>query len=374
MRSLATMLLLLITICACSQEFYLFTGTYTRGASKGIYVYSFNAANGEVTPVSIAEGVANPSFLSLSPSGKYVYAVNENGGDTPGEVSAFAFDRSTGQLKLINKQLSGSESPCYIATDASGKWVTVGHYTGGTLAAFQVEKNGGLKSQGQLITHTGSSANKQRQEKAHVHATVFSPDQRVLFVPDLGMDKIMIYRFDPAFYKKPLTPSKKQSFVKTKPGSGPRHLTFHPTLPYAYLIEELQGTISVYQYNQDTLKFIQNISSHPPEFNGTKGSADIHVSPDGKFLYASNRGDANNLAIFSINGDNGKLAAKGFQSTMGTVPRNFLIDPTGNYLLVANQQSSNIVIFKRDKQTGQLQPTGKELTVPNPVCLVMMKK
>ena len=374
MRSLATMLLLLITICACSQEFYLFTGTYTRGASKGIYVYSFNAANGEVTPVSIAEGVANPSFLSLSPSGKYVYAVSENSGDTPSEVWAFAFDRSTGQLKLINKQLSGSEGPCYIATDASGKWVTVGHYTGGTLTAFQVEKNGGLKSQGQLITHNGSSANKQRQEKAHVHATVFSPDQRVLFVPDLGLDKIMIYRFDPAFYKKPLTPSKKQSFVKTKPGSGPRHLTFHPTLPYAYLIEELQGTISVYQYNQDTLKFIQNISSHPPEFNGTKGSADIHVSPDGKFLYASNRGDANNLAIFSINGDNGKLAAKGFQSTMGTVPRNFLIDPTGNYLLVANQQSSNIVIFKRDKQTGQLQPTGKELTVPNPVCLVMMKK
>ncbi len=138
--------------------------------------------------------------------------------------------------------------------------------------------------------------------------------------------------------------------------------------------EELMGTISVYQHGLDTLKFIQNISSHPPDYSGTKGSADIHVSPDGKFLYASNRGDAHNIAIFAINPDNGKLAAKGFQSTMGTVPRNFMIDPTGNYLLVANQQSSNIVIFKRDKQTGQLQPTGKEINVPNPVCLVMLKK
>lgn len=374
MRILATMLLLFFSTSIFSQEFFLFTGTYTSGASKGIYIYTFNAATGDITPVSIAEGVSNPSFLSLSPSGKYLYAVNQNSGEKVSEVSAFAFDRGTGKLTLINKQPSGSEGPCYISTDASGKWVMVGHYTGGALTAFQVEKDGALKSQAQLITHSGSSVNKQRQEKAHVHAAVFSPDQRFLMVPDLGIDKIMIYRFDPAFWKKPLTPAKKQSFVSTKPGSGPRHMTFHPRLPYAYLIEELQGTISAYHYNQDTLKLIQNISSHPADYNGTRGSADIHVSPDGKFLYASNRGDAHNIAIFAINQDNGKLAAKGFQSTMGTVPRNFMIDPTGSYLLVANQQSSNIVIFKRDKLTGQLQPTGKEISVPNPVCLVMLKK
>jgi 6-phosphogluconolactonase len=151
-------------------------------------------------------------------------------------------------------------------------------------------------------------------------------------------------------------------------------MTFHPKLPYVYLIEELQGTISAFQLGQDTLKFIQNISSHPADYTGIKGSADIHISPDGKFLYASNRGDANNIAIFAINPENGRLSAKGFQSTMGLVPRNFAIDPTGNYLLVANQQSNNIVIFKRDVQTGQLQPTGKEITVPNPVCLVMLRK
>ena len=374
MRTTVTTFLIFLSLSVLSQEYFLFTGTYTNAASKGIYVYSFNASTGDVTPVSIAEGVSNPSFLALAPSGKYLYAVNQNSGGTPSEVSAFAFDPSTGKLTLINKQLSGSEGPCYIATDGSGKWVTVGHYTGGTLTAFQVDKDGGLKSHAQLITHTGSSANKQRQEKAHVHATVFSPDQRFLFVPDLGMDKIMIYRFDPVFWKKPLTPSKKQAFVSTKPGSGPRHLSFHPSLPYVYLIEELQGTISAYRYDKDTLKFLQNISSHPADYNGTKGSADIHVSPDGKFLYASNRGDAHSLAIFAINPENGKLAAKGFQSTMGTVPRNFTIDPTGNFLLVANQQSSNVVIFKRDKQTGQLQPTGKEISVPNPVCLVMLKK
>jgi 6-phosphogluconolactonase len=372
MRFISILFFLFLSFSVFSQEFYLFTGTYTNGESKGIYVYSFNAATGEATPVSIRDSVFNPSFLAISPSGKFLYSINQSGKQS--EVSAFAFDKATGHLRLINKQASGSEGPCYISIDASGKWVMVGHYTGGTVAAFQVEKDGSLKSIGQLITHSGKSVNTERQEKPHVHAAVFSPDQRLLLVPDLGIDKVMLYRFDPAFWKKPLTASKKQPFVKTKPGSGPRHITFHPRLPYVYLIEELQGTVSVFQYNQDTLKFIQNISSHPADYTGGKGSADIHVSPDGKFLYASNRGDAHNIAIFAINPENGRLAARGFQSTMGLVPRNFMIDPTGNYLLVANQQSSNIVIFKRDAQTGQLQATGKEISVPNPVCLVMLRK
>jgi 6-phosphogluconolactonase len=374
MRSFSLLVLLLLNLNLLSQEFYLFTGTYTTGESKGIYVYSFNAGTGDFSPVSVADSLSNPSFLTLSPSGKFLYTISENRGGNPGEVTAFAFDKATGNLTLLNKQNSGSQGPCYISIDATGKWVIVGHYSGGTVTAFQVEKDGSLKSYGQMIAHSGSSVNKDRQDKPHVHATVFSPDQRFLFVPDLGLDKIMVYRFDPAFWKKPLTASKKQPFIKTKPGSGPRHFTFHPTLPYAYLIEELHGAVSVFQYAYDTLKLIQNISSHPAGYTGTKGSADIHVSPDGKFLYASNRGDAHNLAIFAINPENGRLTAKGFQSTMGTVPRNFMIDPTGNYLLVANQQSNNIVIFKRDKQTGQLQPTGKEINVPNPVCLKMLKK
>ena len=372
MRAIVTMAFLFFFMGAHAQEFFMFTGTYTNNGSKGIYVYSFNAATGEATPVSVAEGITNPSFLSVAPSGKYLYSVSENSSE--GEVSAFSFDRATGKLTLINKKLTGGRGPCYIATDATGKWVMVGHYGSGTVTAFQVDKDGALKSPAQQIAHTGSSANKQRQDKPHVHATIFTPDQRFVFVPDLGTDKIMIYRFDPAFYKKPLTPAKKQAFISTKPGSGPRHLDFHPSLPYVYLIEELTGTVSAFQYDKDTLKLIQNISSHPAEYSGSKGSADIHVSPDGKFLYASNRGDAHNLAIFAINAENGKLAARGFQSTMGTVPRNFTIDPTGNYLLVANQQSNNIVIFKRDKQTGQLEATGKEISVPTPVCLVMLKK
>jgi 6-phosphogluconolactonase len=372
MRTIATILFLFFSVSLGAQEFFMFTGTYTNNGSKGIYVYSFNAATGDATPVSIAEGITNPSFLSIAPSGKYLYSVSENSAE--GEVSAFSFDKATGKLTPINKKSTGGRGPCYIATDATGKWVLVGHYGSGTVTAFQVDKDGGLKSPAQQITHTGSSANQQRQDKPHVHATVFTPDQRFVFVPDLGTDKIMIYRFDPAFYKKPLTPAKKQAFMSTKPGSGPRHLDFHPSLPYLYLIEELTGTVSAFQYDKDTLKLIQNISSHPADYSGKKGSADIHVSPDGKFLYASNRGDAHNIAIFAINPENGKLAARGFQSTMGTVPRNFTIDPTGNYLLVANQQSNNIVIFKRDKQTGQLQATGKEITVPTPVCLVMLKK
>lgn len=373
MRTLFILLSLFFSYAGFSQEYYLFVGTYTSGASKGIYVYKFDATTAEATPVSIAE-TDNPSFLTIAPSGKYLYSVNQNRSDKPSEVSAFSFDKNSGQLTFLNKQSSGGDGPCYISTDASGKWVMVGNYSGGTLTALQVDKDGSLKSPAQQIAHSGRSVHPDRQEKPHVHAVVFSPDQKYIWVPDLGTDKIMVYKFDPAFWKKPLSESKKQPFVKTKPGSGPRHLSYHPTLPYLYLVEELQGTISVFQYNKDTLKFIQNISAQQPDYKGPISGADIHVSPDGKFLYSSNRGQAHNIAIFAINQENGRLAARGHQSTMGTVPRNFMIEPTGKYLLVANQESSNVVIFKRDPVTGALEPTGKEISVPNPVCLKMLRK
>lgn len=362
----------LFSLTAFSQDYYLLTGTYTSGGSKGIYVYRFNTASGAIDSVNVAEGVNNPSFLDVAPNGEYVYAVNENGSKKNGELSAFRFDKNTGALNFINKQSTGGADPCYVSVHKSGKFAVAANYSGGSFSVLPINDDGSLAPYSELINHKGKSVNTERQEKAHVHAVKFSPDYKYLLTPDLGIDKVMIYSVN-AENAKPVT-EKTFSFVNTKAGNGPRHITFHPTKPYAYLMEELSGTVSVYSYKNGRLVPIQNITSHPANYTADKGSADIHVSPDGKFLYASNRGQANSLAIYSIDNATGTLRLKGFNSTLGSTPRNFAIDPTGNYLLVANQNSNNIVIFKRNLKTGMLTPTGKQIKVPNPVCLVFLKK
>ncbi len=372
MRSLLAAFFLVFSISASAQEYYLFVGTYTTGRSKGIYVFKFSARNGELQWVSNTDSAANPSFLAVSGNGKYVYAVNETGRERPGRVSAYAFDATEGKLSFLNQQFTGGDDPCFVTTDPAGKWIVVGNYSGGNLAALPLNNNGTIAPYAQLIQHKGSSAIKQRQEKAHVHATFFSPDYQYILAPDLGMDKLMVYQFNAAA-KKPLTPAP-VPFAASAPGSGPRHLSFHPNQKYVYLLEELSGTVKAFQYNKGSLKSFQSIATHPENFSGQPGSADIHISPDGKFLYASNRGDENNLAIFSINPSTGRLTTVGYQPVRGAQPRNFIIDPTGRYLLVANQKTNNIVIYKRDMQTGLLQPTLQQVDVPNPVCLQMLVK
>ena len=371
MRIFFVFSLMMFAAVTKAQSYRLLVGTYTNGGgSKGIYVYDFNAATGEAKWLSNTNGdVSNPSYLAVSTNGKYVYAVNENGGNKPGEVSAFSFNKKSGELLFINKQSSGGDHPCYVTLTKNGKWAIVGNYSGGNFSVFPVKPDGSLEPYKQLIQHSGSSVNEQRQKKPHVHATVLSQKEDYLFVPDLGIDKVMIYPFNTA--KQTPLDTTKPSFAAAAPGNGPRHFEIHPGGKYAYLMEELSGTVAVYQYHKGQLKFIQRISSHPEDYKGSIGSADIHVSPDGKFLYASNRGDANTLAIFSIGAD-GKLTSKGFQSVMGSSPRNFMIDSTGKYLLVANQNSNNIVVFKRDKTTGLLTET-TQIQVPNPVCLKMVK-
>ena len=371
MRLLLLFLFSSTIFCCHAQTFNLLIGTYTGTGSKGIYVYRFNATAGVATWVSNTDSVTNPSYLAISRNGKYVYAVNETNGDNPGTVSSFAFDKAIGKLNFINRQLSGGGHPCYISESSDNKWVAVGNYSGGNFAILPVNENGELQPYAQLIQHSGSSVNNQREEKAHVHAAVFSPDGAFLFTPDLGIDKIMIYKFTPAS-DTPLQPAA-HSFVSTTAGNGPRHFTFHPDNKFAYLVEELSGTVAAYSYNNGNLKFLQRISTHPKNYKGTIGSADIHISPDGKFLYASNRGDANTITIFSINKITGKLVLKGYQPTLGKAPRNFIIDPTGNYLLAANQNTDNIVIFKRNKLTGLLKNSGKQIKIPKPVCLKMIK-
>lgn len=345
------------------MNYYLVIGTYTKGNSEGLYVYKMNTATGEVSYVSKAT-TANPSFLEISPDEKFVYAVNEDANDK-GSVSVFSFDKSNGALTYIDKQTSGGDHPCYIAVNKTGKWVAAANYSGGSFSTLPVMANGTLGTP-TTIQHTGSSVNKERQEKPHVHSTVFSPDDKYIFVPDLGIDKVMIYAFNAGSGKPEPAPV---PFAATTPGSGPRHFTFHPNGKLAYLIEEMGGAVSAYKYSDGKLILIQNISTYPAGFTGKKWSADIHVSPDGKFLYATNRQPANSIAIFSIDKKSGKLKALGYESTKGEVPRNFTIDPSGNFLLVANQESDNIVIFKRNKKTGLLTDTGNRIKVGKPVCL-----
>ena len=372
MRISILSLLFFVSFCATAQKFYLFIGTYTSKDSKGIYVYQFDAATGAAKWVSNTDSSENPSYLAIAPNEKYVYAVNETHGDDGGKVSAFTFDKTTGKLAFINQQSTGGDDPCYVSVSKNNNWVVVANYSGGSAAAFAANNDGSLNPYSQLLQDSGSSANTKRQEKAHVHSAVFSPAQDYLFTPDLGMDKVMIYKFNQDS-EKPLSPAT-PPYVAVTAGNGPRHFTFHPNQKFAYVIQELSGTVGVYRYSDGKLDLLQDIATHPKGYKGDIGSADIHLSPDGKFLYASNRGDENTITIFSVDSATGVLKLKGYQSVMGKTPRNFIIDPTGNYLLAANQSTDNIVIFKRNKQTGLLHPTGKQIKVSMPVCLQMMKQ
>jgi 6-phosphogluconolactonase len=306
----------------------------------------------------------NPSYLCVAPDKKYVYAVNEGKGDKAG-VTAFLFDRSKGSLIQLNREPSGGDDPCYVNINKAGRWVTVGNYSGGSLSVLPVMADGSL-GKPKTIFHKGSSVNKDRQEKAHVHCTMFSPDNKYLFVSDLGMDKVMTYTFNPG--SGTLAPAP-VPFTKVEPGSGPRHFEFHPNGKFAYLMEELGGTISAYSYQDGKLTFIERVSTLPKDYTGTKSGADIHVSKDGKFLYGSNRGESNTIVIYSIDQKTGKLTYVGHQATGGKIPRNFNFDPSGNWLLVANQESDDITVFRRDPATGKLTPTNNSIKVAKPVCV-----
>lgn len=345
-----------------AQDIYLLIGTYTTAGSHGIYVSKFNLQTGENKIVSSVK-TSNPSYLAVTPNKKFVYAVNE---DDPGGISAFRFNKDSGTLTLLNKKISAGAHPCYISINKNGKNVVVGNYSSGTIAVSGINFIGSVSQPRQVIQHKGSSINKQRQEKPHVHSTVFSPDYKYLFASDLGIDRIMIYKVVPE--SGALIPAE-QPFINVKPGAGPRHFEFHPNGKFAYLMEELSGTVSVFAYDDGKLTLLQNTSSHPMSFKGAYGSADIHVSPDGRFLYCSNRGDANSIAIFSIDQQTGLIQIAGFQPTLGIHPRNFTIDPEGNYLLVANRDSDEIVIFRIDKKTGLLDDTKKRIKISKPVCL-----
>jgi 6-phosphogluconolactonase len=351
-------------------ELLVYVGTYTTGKGEGIYLYRLNLSSGELRHVATTRGVVNPSFLALAPSRRYLYAVNEVGefaGQKSGAVSAFVVHQKTGELRLLNQKPSLGADPCYVEVDAGGRFVLTANYTGGSVAVLPVGSDGSLGEATEMRQFNGSSVNRERQEGPHAHCIVLDQTNRFAYSCDLGTDRIMIFRFDGRNGK--LRPGE-PPWVQVKPGTGPRHLAFHPSGKFVFVLNELSSTVTAFGRDRGMggLKELQSLPTLPKDFRGTNWSADIHVSADGRFIYCSNRGH-DSLAIFAIDKRNGSLTAIGHESTRGLTPRNFAIDPTGEFLLVANQKSDNIVVFRLDRTTGRLSFTGQAADVPAPVCL-----
>jgi len=364
MKKYFLFLIALLTIMQLhAQHYNLIVGTYTnKGTSEGIYVYDYNGKTAETKLKSTTKAL-NPSYLALSKDRKFVYAVNETGKTSA--VSAFGFNAKDGTLSFLNTKSSEGADPCFIAVDQ--KNVLLANYTGGSIAVFGRNADGSLTAAKQIIQHSGKSIDpKKRQESAHVHQVEFTPDKKYVIVNDLGEDQVYIYHYNPASADKVLT--LKNSF-KTTPGFGPRHLAFSPNGKFAYLAHEFSGVVSTYAYANGNLTKLQEINSTTKDFTGAIDGADIHVSADGKFLYETNRGDANAISTFAIL-PNGTLKFVETISTLGKGPRNFTIDPSGKFLLVAHQYTNDVVIFNRDVNTGKLTDSGKRIKVGAPVCLV----
>jgi 6-phosphogluconolactonase (cycloisomerase 2 family) len=345
---------------------FLAVGTYTSdNGSRGIYIYRFDTLTGKSDSVSMVE-VTNPSYLTFSPDEQYLYAVGEND-DEQGAVHAFSFDKGSGTLKKINSRATGGNGPCYITIDARGRNVHTANYGGGSISSFQVNDDGSLSPLISLIRFSGSGPDSLRQQQPHLHCVAYSPDGGSLFAADLGSDKL--YRFpvqETPFQGQPVILESSMTAIETPPGTGPRHFVFHPDGGrYLYLLGELSGEVLVYAHHLGVLEQKQVIAA---DTVGARGSADIHVSPDGRFLYASNRLQADGIAIFAIDPDKGTLTKVGYQPT-AKHPRNFVITPNGNYLLVASRDENRIQVFSVDKSSGLLTDTGQDIFLSKPVCL-----
>jgi 6-phosphogluconolactonase len=347
----------------------LYVGTYTRGRSQGIYLLRMSPA-GELSVSGLAAETTNPSFLALDATRRRLYAVNEIGnfrGGASGAVSAFQVDPASGALRLLNEQPSHGAAPCHLIVDGGNRFVLVANYTGGNASVLPIQADGSLGEAVSVVQHAGSGPNPQRQQRPHAHSVNLDSANRFAFVADLGIDRVMIYRFDARAGA--LTAAEPES-AAAEPGAGPRHFAFHPDGRRAYLINELNSTLTsfVYEPGTGTLTPRQTLSTLPAGFEGANNCADVHVHPSGRFLYGSNRGH-DSIVVFTIAPGDGALSPVQHQSTLGRTPRNFAIDPTGRFLLVANQDSDSISVFSIDPGTGTLTHTGQILDVPVPVCL-----
>ena len=355
------------------QKTLVYIGTYTQGKSEGIYVYRLDPSTGALEHASTAAGVDNPSYLAIDPRQRYLYAVNEVSefeGKSSGAVRAFSIDSETGALTYLNQQPTGGPGPCHLSVDRTGNFVLVANYNGGSVCVLPIQDGGHLGDATDFIQHSGSSVNPRRQESPHAHSITLDAANRYAFTADLGIDKVLIYRLN--LDRGKLTPGGQPS-VQVQAGAGPRHFDFHPGGAYAYLINELDCTLTAFTYDAShgTLRELQTVPTLPDGFEGSNSCSDLHVSPSGDFVYGSNRGH-NSIVIFQIDGDTGRLTCVGHESTQGETPRGFTIDPTETFLLAGNQNTDTVVTFRIDQQTGKLASTGHVAEVPAPVCLKMI--
>jgi 6-phosphogluconolactonase len=360
-----------------SGTMWLYVGTYTHGRthSEGIYLLEMDLASGRLTSKGAAARLADPSFLAIHPSRKFLYAVNELdkfNGQKGGGVSALSINPANGMLTLLNQQSSVGSGPCHLTVDRTGKNVLVANYDSGSVACLPIQADGALSAASSFLQHEGKSVDSGRQKGPHAHSINLDQANRFAIVADLGVDRVFVYKLDAG--KGTLTQNE-PPFATVAPGSGPRHFAFHPNGLFGYVISEMANTLTAFAYDADrgVLTEIQTISTLPPDFQGKSYTAEVQVHPSGKFLYGSNRGH-DSIAIFTVDTATGKLTASGHQATLGKNPRNFAIDPTGTYLLAENQDSNSIVVFRIDPATGGLVQVGEPSQIPMPVCIRMIPK
>ena len=356
----------LSTVTAKSLPVYF--GTYTsrsEDSSKGIYRSVLDLETGRLTNPVLAAEARNPSFLEIHPNGKFLYAVSESGG--AGSVSAYAIDRDAGDLKLLNQQPSGGAGPCHVSIDHAGRNVLVANYGSGSASVIPIKSDGRLGEPTGFVQHAGSSVNPRRQKGPHAHSINVSPDDRFAFVADLGIDKVMIYRLD---IEKGTIVANSPGFAKVKLGAGPRHFAFGPKGKYAYVINELDCTVTAFAYESASgaLTEVQSITTLPHAFDGSNSCAEVRVHPGGKFLYGSNRGH-DSIVVYRVDPAKGTLTFVEHERADIKTPRNFNIETTGKFCLVANQGGDSVVVFRIDQETGALEPTGHKVSIARPVCV-----
>lgn len=372
---LAVLSLVCVSAHANAEEIWVYLGTYTRGSdSQGIYVAKLNLETGQLSPAQLAGRADNPSFLAVAPDGRHLIAVEEIDqfdGERSGALRSFTIDPGNGQLTPVNQVSTHGAAPCHLVTDSAGRHVLFANYSGGNAGAYRMNDDGRLTQRTGFAQHEGSSVNARRQSGPHAHSINLDPAGRFAFVADLGLDKIMIYQFDADTGA--LTPND-PAFAKVKPGAGPRHFDFRPDGKFAYVINEMDSTITAFAYDEarGSLSEIQTVSTLPDGHEGGNSTAHIEVHPSGRFLYGSNRGH-DSIAVFAIDGGSGRLTSVEIEPSGGKVPRNFGIDPTGRYLLAAGQNSGNVASFRIDVDTGALTPTGSSIEVPRAVCVRFLR-
>jgi 6-phosphogluconolactonase len=367
-----------------SEQRLVFVGTYTEpilfgtgkileGKGKGIHVFTLDVSSGAVAPHGLVQGVPNPSYLGFAPSHRYLYCVNElkafEGAPT-GAVSSFALDPDTGELTYLNTKPSHGTDPCHLTVDQAGKYAIVANFMSGSVSVLPIQADGSLGDAVDVIQHQGSSVDPIRQSGPHAHAVTLDPTGRYAFVPDLGLDQVMAYSFD--LDRGKLAPAD-EPYIQVAPGAGPRQLALHPGGEYGYLINELDSTVTAFQYDGDkgTLRELQTVSTLPEGFQGASTCAEVQVSPSGRFLYGSNRGH-DSIVAYAIDPLEGTLSCIGHFGTQGRTPRHFSICPDGRFLLVANQDTDNIVVFRLDPGSGTLAETSHRVKVPTPVCIKVL--